>query len=118
VTVIITPVSEGPDAQDDSYTMHKGQTLVVDPPGVLGNDIAVVEGGALIVTAVNGDAGAVGNEITLSSGARLTLSVDGSFIFTPRPNFRGEDLFTYTISDGNGGSDTATVLITVVMPND
>ena len=118
VTIVVTPVSGAPDAQDDSYPMSKGQTLVVDPPGVLGNDIAVVEGDALIVTAVNGDAGAVGNEITLSSGARLTLSVDGSFIFTPRPNFRGEDLFTYTISDSNGGSDTATVLITVVMPND
>jgi CSLREA domain-containing protein len=117
VTVIVTPVSDAPDAQDDLYTMNKGQTLVIDAPGVLGNDIAVASD-ELIVTAVNGDTGAVGNGITLSSGARLTLNADGSFIFTPRSNFRGEDLFTYTVSDGNAGSDTATVLITVVMPND
>ena len=26
--------------------------------------------------------------------------------YTPRPDFIGTDTFTYTISDGNGGTDT------------
>jgi VCBS repeat-containing protein len=117
VTITVEPVNDAPDAQDDAYTMKKGQTLIVDAPGVLDNDIDI-EGAELNVTAVNGVDADVGIEITLPSGALLTLNANGSFLFTPRPNFRGEDLFTYTVSDGNSGSDTATVLITVVMPND
>ncbi|MGK7903847.1 MAG: Ig-like domain-containing protein [Hormoscilla sp.] len=34
-------------------------------------------------------------------------------IYTPDPNFTGPDSFTYSISDGNGATDTATVNITV-----
>ncbi len=29
--------------------------------------------------------------------------------YTPAANFIGTETFTYTISDGNGGTDTATV---------
>jgi hypothetical protein len=38
--------------------------------------------------------------------------------YTPNANFFGTDSFTYTVSDGNGGSDTATVNITVTNVND
>ncbi|MEL0583766.1 MAG: cadherin-like domain-containing protein [Candidatus Thiodiazotropha sp. (ex. Lucinoma kazani)] len=34
-------------------------------------------------------------------------------MYTPNPNFSGVDNFTYTIDDGNGGTDTATVFVTV-----
>jgi VCBS repeat-containing protein len=120
VTITVEAIDDPPDAKDDAYTMNKGDTLDTAArglPGVLDNDVDE-EGDPFTITAVNSDDGAVGNTITLPSGALLTLNADGSFIFTPRPNFRGEDLFTYTISDGDGRSDTATVLITVVMPND
>ncbi|MEX2311148.1 MAG: cadherin-like domain-containing protein, partial [Rhodospirillales bacterium] len=38
---------------------------------------------------------------------------DGTFTFTPDENWNGETDFTYTVSDGEGGTDTATVSITV-----
>ncbi len=38
--------------------------------------------------------------------------------YTPNANFFGNDSFTYTVSDGNGGNDTATVNITVTNVND
>ena len=38
--------------------------------------------------------------------------------YTPAANFIGTDSFTYTISDGNGGTDTATVNVTVTPVND
>jgi hypothetical protein len=38
--------------------------------------------------------------------------------YVPDPNFFGEDSFTYSISDGNGGTDTATVTVTVQPVND
>jgi len=37
------------------------------------------------------------------------LNADGeTFQYTPNPNFHGQDSFVYTVSDGNGGVDTAT----------
>ncbi|MCP4681030.1 MAG: hypothetical protein GY864_01690 [Desulfobacterales bacterium] len=38
--------------------------------------------------------------------------------YNPKLNFNGADTFTYTVSDGNGASDTATVHITVNAVND
>ncbi len=43
----------------------------------------------------------------------LTLNADGGFTYAPNKRFTGSDGFAYTASDGNGGSDTATVAITV-----
>ena len=46
------------------------------------------------------------------------LNADGSFTYTPydtgdASNFADSDSFTYQVSDGKGGTDTATVSITV-----
>ena len=38
--------------------------------------------------------------------------------YTPAASFTGDETFTYTIEDGNGGSDTATVVVTVDNVND
>jgi hypothetical protein len=43
---------------------------------------------------------------------------DGTFTYTPVLHFSGTDRFTYVVSDGNGGSATGTVVITVVPMND
>ncbi|MEO1674301.1 MAG: Ig-like domain-containing protein, partial [Pseudomonadota bacterium] len=49
----------------------------------------------------------------------LTLNTDGSFVFTPVANFNGSmPTVTYTATDGNGGSDLATLDITVRAEND
>ncbi|MEM7132187.1 MAG: Ig-like domain-containing protein, partial [Chloroflexota bacterium] len=40
-----------------------------------------------------------------------------TFRYTPDTNFVGDDSFTYQISDGRGGSDTAEVIITVTQGN-
>ena len=45
--------------------------------------------------------------------AAFALVADGSFTYTPAENFNGFDGFEYTVSDGNDGSDTATVTVTV-----
>ena len=46
----------------------------------------------------------------------LTLNPDGSFTYTPDPDFVGTDTFTYTASDGTNVSDPTTVTITVTTP--
>ena len=39
----------------------------------------------------------------------LSLHGDGSFTFTPAPNFNGTSTFTYTANDGSLNSNAATV---------
>jgi hypothetical protein len=48
----------------------------------------------------------------------LSLAADGSFLYAPDLNFFGTDTFIYEVNDGQGGTDTATVTITVVADND
>jgi VCBS repeat-containing protein len=43
----------------------------------------------------------------------LNLNTDGSFTYTPQPNFTGSDSFTYKANDGTADSNIATVTITV-----
>jgi VCBS repeat-containing protein len=69
---------------------------------------------------VNGQAGGVGSQMTLASGALLRLNADGTFDYDPNGQFEAlidgqtdNDSFDYKISDGNGGTDTATVTVTI-----
>ena len=43
----------------------------------------------------------------------MTLNSDGIYTFDPEPTFVGEVPVDYTISDGNGGTDDATLTITI-----
>jgi VCBS repeat-containing protein len=74
----------------------------------------------LTVTAVNGSVANVGSTFILSSGASLNVQSDGTYAYNANGAFEflndGEtatDSFTYTVSDGTGGTDTATVTITI-----
>ncbi|MBC7221389.1 tandem-95 repeat protein [Candidatus Bipolaricaulota bacterium] len=108
VTIHVTCVNDAPVAQDDSYTTNEDTPLVVAKPGILGNDYDV-DGDPLtaVLVLVSGPA----------HGA-LTLNSDGSFTYTPNPNFYGTDTFTYRAFDGELYSNVATVTITVSFVND
>jgi VCBS repeat-containing protein len=117
-------VNDAPVAVDDAYSTDEDTVLNVAAPGILGNDYDV-DGDTLTVSAVNGGAANVGQQLTLASGALLTVYADGSYSFDPNGQYdylavgeTAEESFTYAISDGNGGSDTATVTITIVGVND
>ena len=78
----------------------------------------------LTVTQVNGSAGDVGNQITLPSGALLTLNANGTLSYDPNGQFEGtpagsvaQDTFTYELN-GNGLPATVTVTINGVDNND
>jgi hypothetical protein len=59
----------------------------------------------------------VGEALTVTAvtqGSHGSVSFTAAGVsYTPDANFNGSDSFTYAISDGNGGSDTATVNVTV-----
>ena len=52
-------------------------------------------------------------EVTEAANGTVTINANGTLTYTPDLNFFGSDSFEYTISDGQGESDTATVTMTV-----
>ena len=107
VAIAVTPMPDAPVAVDDAGAVDED-----DPAGVtvdvLVND-SDVDGDALTVAGYD-DSG-----LTLGSVAD---NGDGTFTYIPDPNANGTDVFTYDVTDGNGGSDTATVVIAVTpMPD-
>ncbi|WP_299490863.1 DUF4347 domain-containing protein, partial [Acaryochloris sp. IP29b_bin.137] len=112
-----------PVATDDDGNTPENQAL---SGNVLTNDTDADAGETLSVSAVNGEAANVDQQITLASGALLTVNADGSYDYNPNGAFDalndGEtatDSFEYTVTDGNQVSegvfneDTGTVNITI-----
>ncbi|MGY5865609.1 MAG: Ig-like domain-containing protein, partial [Candidatus Thorarchaeota archaeon] len=98
VTVTVNPVNDAPVAVDDTATTDEDVPITID---VLANDLDI-DGDTLVIEAVG-----------LPSHGTAVISA-GMIIYTPDANYNGPDSFTYTVSDGNGGTDTATVTITVL----
>jgi CSLREA domain-containing protein len=93
--------NQPPAAADDAYAMTEDTALVVAGKGVLGNDTDV-DSPVLSAVLVTGPA-----------RGTLALAADGSFTYTPAPDFFGVDGFTYLASDGATMSNVATVTIAV-----
>jgi len=103
-TVTVTvgePKNTAPVAVDDSATTNIGQPVTLT---TLSND-SDADGDTLTITSV----GTPSNGTAVISG--------GEIIYTPNPGFTGVDTFSYTISDGNGGTATATETVTVIGPD-
>ncbi|WP_095588592.1 SdrD B-like domain-containing protein [Actibacterium ureilyticum] len=102
-----------PDAQDDAGHICANEELVID---VLAND-SDADGDTLTVTAVNGIAIADGETIDID-GVFVTLS-GGALSFDAEDALVGLNLgeeqtitYSYTVEDGNGGSDVADIAAT------
>ncbi len=108
VTFTINPLNDAPDAGNDAYrvTTDEDDTFTVPAPGLLVND-SDVEGSPLTAVLVE----------DVSHGS-LALNADGSFSYTPTPNYNGNDQFKYQAFDGELYSPTALVAIFVNSVND
>jgi PKD repeat protein/chitinase len=101
-TLDVPPPPPGPPlANSDSYSVDSPNTLNVDSPGVLSNDI---EPDGDIMTA---------NLVSPTDNGNLTLYLNGSFQYIPNSDFLGMDSFSYYAYDGNSTSDTVNVNIQV-----
>ncbi|WP_438858754.1 retention module-containing protein, partial [Achromobacter spanius] len=114
-----------PTATNDSGATDEDSTLSVDAQsGVLSNDTDP-DGDTLTVSQVNGQATNVGAAVAGSNGGTFTLNADGSYSFNPGSAFQslpaGEKTtssITYTVSDGEGGTSTATLTVEITGTND
>ena len=119
------PVNAIDDAEElDEDTTASGNVFANDideDAGDADND-GIPDG--LTVTAIDGDSGAVGSTITLDDGITLVVNADGSYTVDANDAdylSAGESVefsVDYSVDDGNGGSDTATLTITVNGVND
>ncbi|PID88261.1 MAG: hypothetical protein CSB06_01160, partial [Bacteroidia bacterium] len=118
----LTDANSSPIAQNDNYTVKAGETATVK---VLTND-SDPDGDALEVTKVTVKSGSTPNKEITSTDTQIFAS-DGTtiigtarldnkknIVFTPVADFVGEVPFTYTISDGKGGTDEAVATVKVL----
>ena len=101
--VRVDAVNDNPVAEDDSATV--AEDSINNAIDVLANDDDV-DADTLTITGV-----------TQGANGAVTFTTTG-VSYTPNADYFGADIFTYTISDGNGGTDTATVNVTVTPVND
>lgn len=97
----VTDVNEQPDAVDDALEMKQATVLRIPIADLLAND-----------TDPDGDSLDMGLIFNKSHG---TVDIDGSeVVYTPFLAHTGIGGFDYTVTDGRGGSDTATVRVDVI----
>ena len=88
------------------------------------NDTATtVEDASVSIAVLANDSDLDGDTLTVTAiGAAAhgaaAVNPDGTIAFTPAANYYGSDDFTYAIADGNGGSASATVIMTITTSND
>jgi hypothetical protein len=102
--ITIKAVNDRPAAKDDSATTK--EDLKISSINVLKNDTDV-ENNRLKVKSV-----------TQGKNGSVSINGDNTLSYTPNENFYGADAFTYTISDGKGGTDTAAVRVKIEAVND
>ena len=105
VSITVTPVNDAPVAVGDSLSTGEDTQGQVN---VLGNDSDPDGDTVEVVTAF----------APLAAHGTVSCSATGSCTYTPDANYAGPDSFEYSISDGHGGTDTATVTVTVTPVND
>jgi len=98
VAITVNPINDAPVANNDSEITSEDTPVVVD---VLAND-----------NDLDGDTLSVQSATDGVNGGTVVNNVS-SVTYTPALGYFGPDSFTYTVSDGQGGTDTANVSITV-----
>ncbi|WP_233009230.1 Ig-like domain-containing protein [Rheinheimera faecalis] len=90
-------------AQPDTYSLAQGSTLTATP-GVLAND-SESSSATLTASLISGPA-----------HGQLTLSANGSFVYTPAPTFYGSDSFIYQASNGTYSAQAMVTLNVLSTP--
>jgi hypothetical protein len=101
VRITVRPVNRVPVAADDTHASQGGAGITLID--VLANDVDE-DGDALVLKAGSLTAPTRGGEAV----------IDGNRIaYTPPADYNGIETFGYTVTDGHGGEDSATVTVTI-----
>jgi hypothetical protein len=100
-TITVNPVNDPPVAANDTGVTVPALSAAKAIP-VLANDVT--------------DAGETLSIVSVTQGTKGKVAITGGgtgLTYTPTGCNVGSDTFTYTVSDGSGGTDPATVLLTI-----
>jgi pimeloyl-ACP methyl ester carboxylesterase len=97
---VISSANHAPVANDDTATTDYDTPTTIS---VLSNDVDDDKDTITISTV----------DSTSLQGSSIKDNGDGTVTYTPKARFVGVDSFSYSITDGNEGSDSATVSVTV-----
>ena len=97
--------NSAPTAQDDTFDVNEDEAGTSVPLDVRAND-----------SDPDDDELAVAEVTQPANGTAEIAGPDLYIFYTSNADFSGEDTFEYTISDGRGGTDTASVTVTVAAP--
>jgi len=107
--VTVTSVNDAPSSENDAFSTDEDTELEIPWTMLFANDEDI-------------DSPADGWSITtITDEAHATVTRDEttrSLAVVPAQDFHGDATFIYTLDDGHGGTDTATVTVTVDAVND
>lgn len=114
-------------AASGSYSKTSNVTYVVDNPAsnsapVAQSDAAsTTSGSSVVIPVLNNDSDADGDALTITSVSGVygnaVINSNGTITFTPAAGYAGTEVFSYSVADGNGGSDSANVSVSVAAVN-
>ena len=110
-------VSDGKGGSDTA-TVTISVVSANNPPLAVADSVTTDQGTPVTINVVSNDSDPDGDTLTVSAitqpgNGAVTNNNNGTVTYTPNGGYTGSDSFTYTISDGNGGTATATVSVTV-----
>lgn len=131
----ITPVEDGYGSGHLTLTIYDGLAYtthdmnftvnpVNDAPNAPDLEKALWEDTSIDIELVNENSDVDGDSLTLLISPTdipmhgVLVENGGEVTYTPDKDFVGTDRFNYTLSDGNGGQNTGTVILNVVDVND
>jgi VCBS repeat-containing protein len=136
VTITISDGTNPPITTTVTYTITNPPPVAVDDVGTVTEDIPASgnvltttpgadtdpDGDPLVVTQFDIPGVGVtpaGTPAVIPNVGTLTINPNGSWTFQPSPNYDGPvPVASYTVSDGNGGTDTGTLTLTMTPVND
>ncbi len=111
LTITINGANDAPVANDVSYSMQEDGATIVLTPLALDTD---GDGDNLTVTRIGNTALTPGTAQDINvTGGIVQVSAGGVMTFAPSPDFNGIVTIPYTISDGQGGTATANIVVSV-----
>jgi hypothetical protein len=112
------------DGQDDSNTATADTSVTAhnDAPTATDQSVSTNEdtakGITLSGTDPEGDSLTFTHDSTSANGGTINNPGSASVTYTPAADYCGPDSFNFQVDDGNGGTDSGTVSITVTCVND
>ncbi len=108
VTININPVNDAPLAVNDAFIVTEDTPLI--GTSLLLND-SDPESGLLVISTI---------PVTNPTKGVVSINANGTFVYTPNPNFNGSDSFVYQVCDAGipVACSNATVTLTITAVND